>query len=106
MCLFFQIKTHEKIAANFDRINDDIRKTVDNLIRVVQNSADSEGETQAAGSNSISTSNSILYSSSNSVSNGIERTRSIIQSSSLNFNCLRSDERLPGSCMATLLYEL
>ena len=37
------------------RRNKDIRKAVDNLIRVVHNTANSEGETLIAGNNSINT---------------------------------------------------
>ena len=104
-CSFVQIKTLEKMAANTHR-NEDIRKAVDNLIRVVQSSANSEGEMPVAGSNSISTSNSISSSISNSISSVMERTRSMIQASSRNFNRLRSNEKLRGSGKATLLHEL
>ena len=62
------------MAANFHRINEDIRKAVDNVIGVVLSSANSEGEAPVAGSNSISTSNSISSSSSSSISSAIERT--------------------------------
>ena len=93
------------MAANTHR-NKDVRKAIDNLIRVVQNSPNSEEEIPVTGSNSISTSNSILISSSNSVSSVMERTRSMIQASSHNFKCLRSNERLRASGKATLLHEL
>ena len=93
------------MAANTHR-NEDIRKAVNNLIRVVQNSTNSEGEMPVAGSNSISTSNSISSSSSNSISSVMERTRSMIQALSRNFNRLRSNEKLRGSGKATLLHEL
>ena len=93
------------MAANTHR-NKDIRKAVDNLIRVVQNSANSEGEIPVAGRNSISISNSSSSSSSKSISSVMERTRSMIQASSRNFNCLRSNERLRASGKATLLHEL
>ena len=100
-----QIKTLEKMAANTHR-NKDVRKAIDNLIRVVQNSPNSEEEIQVTGSNSISTSNSILISSSNSVSSVMERTQSMIQASSHNFKCLRSNERFRASGKTTLLHEL
>ena len=104
-CSFFQIKKLEKMAANTHR-NEDIRKAVDNLIRLVQNSANSKGEIPIAWSNSISTSNSISISSSNSVSSVMVTTRSMIQASSRNFNRLRSNERLRASGKAILLHEL
>ena len=93
------------MVANTHR-NEDIRKAVDNLIRAVQNSANSEGEIPAAGSNNIGISNNILSSSSNSISGVMERTQSMIQASSRNFNRLRSNERLRASGKATLLHEL
>ena len=93
------------MAVNSHR-NGDIRKAVDNLIRVVQNSANSEGETPVTESNSISPSNSISGSRSNSVSSVVERTPSMIQASSRNLNHLRSNERLRASDMTTLLHEL
>ena len=82
-----------QMVANIRR-NKDIRKAVDNLIRVVHNTANSEGETLIAGNNSISTSNSISSNSSNSISSVMERTRLMIQASSRNFNRLRSNEKL------------
>ena len=83
------------------RRNKDIRKAVDNLIRVVHNTANSEGETLIVGNNSISTSNS-----SNSISSVTERIRHMIQASSRNFNRLRSNEKLGASCKLTSLHEL
>ena len=74
-----------QMVANTRR-NKDIRKAVDNLIRVVHNTANSEGETLIAGNNSISTSNSISSNSSNSISSVTERPRHMIQASSRNFN--------------------
>ena len=67
-----------QMVANTRR-NKDIRKAVDNLIRVVHNTANSEGETLIAGNNSISTSNSISSNSSNSISSVTERPRHMIQ---------------------------
>lgn len=72
------------------------------LIRVVQNSANSEGKTPGAGSNSISTCNSF----SSNGSNVTEKTQSMIQASSRNFDCLRSDKRLRPSGMTTLFHGL
>ena len=92
-------------AAN-TRHNEDIRKAVDNPIRVVHNTASSEGETLIAGNNSISTRNSISSNSSNSISSVTERTRRMIQASLRNLNRLRSNERLRASGKLTLLHEL
>ena len=99
------MKTLEKIATN-THCNEDIKKAVDNLIRVVQNSATSEGETIVAGCNSISASNSISSSSGNSISSVRERIQSMFQASSRHFNCLKPNERLLASRMETLLFEL
>ena len=88
------------------RRNKDIRKAVDNLIRVVHNTANSEGETLIAGNSSINTSNSISSNSSNSISSVTERTRHMIQASSRNFNRLRSNEKLGASCKLISLHEL
>ena len=92
-------------AANTRR-NEDIRKAVDNLIRVVHNTASSEGEALIAGDNSISTWNSISSNSSNSISSVTEQTQRMIQASSRNLNRLRSNERLRASGKLTLLHEL
>ena len=54
--------------------NKDVRKAVDNLIRLLQNSVNKEGETPVVGSNSISTSNSVSN-SSNIIFNFMERTK-------------------------------
>lgn len=55
-----------------------VRKTVDNLIRVVQNYISSKGETKVTEIKSMSTSNSFSRNSSDSISNVMGRTQNMI----------------------------